>query len=156
MLCRAIAKHLPRTCFTVVSFWIGRSVMKNLNLSSSNMRFLAYARNDSTMSFWRPQGGRISTQALAKHLYQMTRIRVYTRNLLQSVTIPAGYYHFGRQAGNASKKHFGMRKRFPSQNILFQTIWESLYKFGMVRLEKRSILCKRRKDPFSLKGPDSK
>ena len=43
MLCRAIAKHLPRTCFTVVSFWIGRSVMKNLNLSSSNMRFLANA-----------------------------------------------------------------------------------------------------------------
>ena len=108
------------------------------------------------MSFWRPQGGRISTQALAKHLYQMTRIRVYTRNLLQSVTIPTGYYHFGQQAGSASKKHFGMRKRFPSQNILFQTIWESLYKFGMVRLEKKSILCKRRKDPFSLKGPDSK
>ena len=108
------------------------------------------------MSFWRPQGGRISTQTLAKHLYQMTRIRVYTRNLLQSVTIPAEYYHFGRQAGSASKEYFGMRKRFPSQNILFQTIWESLYKFGMVRLEKRSILCKQRKDPFSLKGPDSK
>ena len=102
MLCRAIAKHLPRTCFTVVSFWIGRSEMKNLlpiergrflanasewqkatalknachsehsiaewrisyqnmsfwieqsemknlNLSSSNMRFLAFARNDITV-----------------------------------------------------------------------------------------------------------
>ena len=30
-------------CFAVVSFWIGRSEMKNLNLSSSNMRFLANA-----------------------------------------------------------------------------------------------------------------
>ena len=40
MLCRAIAKHLPP-----------RNVLqlKNLNLSSSNMRFLAFARNDITV-----------------------------------------------------------------------------------------------------------